>query len=289
MDSKPELQTPIMMDESALDAPLLQVTHDEEAHPSSPTPGDAAATPTDAHATIEVLDQVTRGEKQPNQYRDAVFALLFVGHLAAVSFCAFAWGVPAIRAGISRGGEDHHHSNNNNDDGSMEHFSLAGILGLCLLSTLAAGGIIFGALGVMIRYAEQLIQGSLLIWIGFTLLFGIAFAVKGLVWISVIYFVIFLLGVWYAYSAWHRIPFARANLVTATTAIKSNLGVMAVAFGMVVALVVWVFLWTLSMMGVYMRTRTCDDTGECNEGATGQIVGLLLLLSFYWTSEVITV
>lgn len=283
-DNDPET---ILMDAGALDAPLLQVTHDEESA-LSPAPSPVATTgdsnPQPNNTTITVMDQVTRGEKQPSQYRDSAFALLFVGHLVAIGFFGFAWGIPAMRQGL-----DVPSDSNNDSDYNTDHESFSGILGLCLLSAVAAVGIIFGALAIMIRHAEQLIQGSLCISIGLTLVFAVAFAAEGVVILAVLYFLMFLWGVWYAYWAWRRIPFARANLVTATTAINSNLGVMGVAFGLVLALVAWIFVWALSMTGVYMRTRTCDSSGECDDGTAGHIAGLFMMLSFYWTAQVIKV
>lgn len=292
MDSKSD-DDPILMDASALlDTPLLQVTHDEEIAQPYPTHSTTTATAVDDNDdnntnthTIEVLDQVTCGEKQPNQFRDPAFAVLFVGHLAAVSFFAFAWGFPALQAGIDANSGN---STGNGGDG-LENFSLTGILGICLLSTLAAGVLIFGALGVMICHADKLIQGSLVTSIAFTFGLGAAFAVKGLVWMAVLYFVMFLWGGWYAYAVWPRLPFATSILVTATTAIKANMGVTALAFGMALTLMAWFFVWTLAMMGVYSRFRTCDATSgeECDEGPVGQIAGLFLMLSFYWSSEVV--
>ena len=294
MDPNKDPETIMMDSMDALDAPLLQVTHDEEAA-AAPSPVAVATTaPNDNNnnndnvqeaihtntATIVVMDQVTRGEKQPSQYRDSAFALLFVGHLLAVGFFGFAWGIPFVREGLPSAGNSNNHDNDNE--------SLAGILGLCFLSAVGAMLIIFFFFGVMIRYAEKLIQGSLCISIGLTLLFAIAFAAEGVVVLAVIYFLMFLLVIWYAVSVWSRIPFATANLVTATTAIKSNMGIIPVAFGLVVALVAWIFVWTLSMTGVYMRTRTCDaTTGDCDDGTAGKVAGLFMMLSFYWTSEVL--
>ena len=106
MDSKDDPET-ILMEADALDAPLLQVTHDEESA-LSPVQSPIATTADNnteqqainTNTTIVVMDQVTCGEKQPSQYRDSAFALLFVGHLVAIGFFGFVWGIPAIREGM---------------------------------------------------------------------------------------------------------------------------------------------------------------------------------------------
>jgi hypothetical protein len=89
---------------------------------------------------------------------------------------------------------------------------------------------------------------------------------------------------------WRRIPFARANLQTALTAVRSNKGIIVVAFGMMVVFAVWSAMWMLSYLGIYMHaTRGCQgDECEQDNPLTG-FVGVLFLLSFYWTSEVIKV
>jgi len=291
-----------MENADSLDTPLLQVTHDEEsgaatnpvAATTTPPPPTTTTTANDdnggrssnaihVHNTITVQDQVARGEKQPNQYRDGIFAVLFVLHLGTVCTLGFAWGIPALREGM--------HQSTTNTHYSDDTLSLTGVLGLCLVSTVAAIMLIFGALCVMIQYADILIQGSLCLSIGVALVFAIGFAVEGFVWASVVYFLVFFLSLWYAYSVWRRIPFAKANLVTATTVVKSNVGIMVVAFGMVIAMMIWVTIWTLSATGILMRTRSCDDsTGQCEEdGPVGAIATFFLILSFYWTMEVIKV
>jgi len=262
-----DLQTPLINAEDTLsNAPVVL---DEEQG-------------TDAGDTLRivVMDEVReKGEQQPNQYRDAPFAILFVLHLIAISFFAFAWGLPAFFSSESSSTAD----NGTTDD----NLNLAGLLGLCFLSTLAAIGILAGTVAFMIRFAEILIQFSLISSISFSLVFVIIFAINGMVGPAVLYALLFALGAGYACCVWRRIPFARANLVTATTAIKTNLGIMGVAFGLVAVLMVWSFLWVLSYGGIYMHTRTCHQDGDCDEGGLGQFVGVLYLLSFYWTSEVI--
>ena len=268
---------------AAMEAPLLLHVDEEQPLPGTPT----------AHAhTIEVIDQVAaRGEKQPDQYRDAPFAVLFVVHLIAISYFAFVWGIPALIKGDND--DDGSHSYHPPDgDIVIDTTSMSGLLGICALSTVACLLVISGMLSVMIRFAEQLIQCSLILSVAFSFLIGLGAALNGLIVVAVVYFLFCAMGAFYAYCAWRRIPFARANLVTATTAIKNNLGITCVAFFLVIVHVVWVFVWMLSLMGIYLHTQTCDaTTGDCDESpsTSGKIASVFFLLSLYWTCEVIKV
>jgi hypothetical protein len=231
---------------------------------------------------FHVIDEVVRGEQQPHQYRDAPFAVLFLIHLVVIFYFAVAWGIPAIfDSGDS-------YNNNDNDTSSFEGLSVSGVLGLCVLCMLASLAIISGAMIFMIKFAEQLIQFSLIFSVILSLVFAVSFATQGLIVMSILYFILFLWGVCYAYFAWRRIPFARSNLVTATAAIKANMGVVAVAFGMLAVFAVWSVLWVLSFAGVYMHNVECQN-GECEEKSITGLVGVFYMLSFYWTVQVITV
>ncbi len=53
----------------------------------------------------------------------------------------------------------------------------------------------------------------------------------------------FAIGICYAKMAWPRIPFAAANLNTALTAVKSNMGLTVCAYGMLVLAFGWSLLW----------------------------------------------
>lgn len=84
-----------------------------------------------------------------------------------------------------------------------------------------------------------------------------------------------------------RIPFATANLETACTAVRSNLGVMAVALLGLLAGFLWTFWWVLTYLAVsYAASENAngeDDIAAINGGAT-----FALLLMFYWLHQVLS-
>jgi len=82
----------------------------------------------------------------------------------------------------------------------------------------------------------------------------------------------FAVGICYAYFVWNRIPFAATNLNTGITAIKANLGLMAVSTLFLVVAIIWSVCWSIAANGtMYVM----------GEGAL-----FLFLVSFYWTHQV---
>lgn len=73
---------------------------------------------------------------------------------------------------------------------------------------------------------------------------------------------------------WPRIPFAAANLNTALTAVKANMGLTVIAYFMMVLALGWTIFW---FMGV----------GDALTSSNGGIL-FLLFVSYYWTFQVLS-
>lgn len=84
----------------------------------------------------------------------------------------------------------------------------------------------------------------------------------------------FVIGICYGVVVWGRIPFAAANLNTALTAVKANMGLTVIAFLVMVLALGWSVFW---FMGV----------GEALSSSNGGII-FLLALSYYWTHQVLS-
>jgi hypothetical protein len=220
----------------------------------------------------ELPQAIQIGEKQPSFYRDVVFALLFVLQLGLVVGVAIFWGFPALRYGPPH-------------DTNTEDVEFLGILYICLLSGLAAAGISAASLAIMTRYAHLLVQFSVIFSIFSSLVMMVVFGFRNNDGAAVVAFLFFCLSAFYAWAIMHRIPFAASNLVTALTAVRANLGVAIVAYGMVMAAVLWSIIWMTSLIGVYARSADCDSQGVCY-GSVKSWTMILYLLSFYWTHQV---
>jgi Plasma-membrane choline transporter len=96
-----------------------------------------------------------------------------------------------------------------------------------------------------------------------------------------------VVAILYTCSVWSRIPFAAANLVTAVTAVRANIGLTFYAFLSIFLLLVWSVLWLVSASSTIFVLGNCDADGVCSNEVSG-IAIFLFLVSFHWTIQVIT-
>jgi len=143
---------------------------------------------------------------------------------------------------------------------------------------------------VMMRYPTQLVKTSLVfvtvlsgVWMLMALFFGSFFG-------ALIGVVFFAISVCYARAVWSRIPFASANLLTATTAVKANAGVTIQSYFIVILSLVWSVVWVVATIGLYVHTSTCttsQTTGQtvCSSNAGPALIWLIF--SYYFTHQVL--
>jgi len=95
----------------------------------------------------------------------------------------------------------------------------------------------------------------------------------GEVLMGVMGLVSFAVGVCYAYFVWPRIPFAAANLNTAISSIRANLGIALLAYLFLAIAFCWTLLWSAS---------AASAVASLGQGAL-----FLFFLSYYWTQQVL--
>jgi len=238
---------------------------------------------------------------QQPEYRDAPFAIAFLIHISVVIFIAIAWGLSALRqqqndddvydnndksyddGNNNNGGEE----SNDNSNSNNSYVSLSGILWLCFLTCLISIGISAASLQVMMHHAEILIQSSLIGSCCFMAVIAILFFMegRGLMIVGLCWVILLLVTAWYAKSVWNRIPFAAANLRTALSAVQTNGGICVVAYGIAFVAMIWTGIWSLALIGVSFKESTCVS-GVCQPHMNAISI-VLLILSFYWTSQVL--
>ena len=193
-------------------------------------------------------------QNPPKQFKDVIWALIFIGHLVAM--------VVVCSLGITNEGGV------NNGVGVN-----SSIVALVSVSGIVAVGITFAALSFMMNHTELLIQVALI----FSVLSSLAVCILGFMTGSILMGCLglfsFAIGCCYAKLVWQRIPFAAANLRTALTAVKSNLGLGVIACGLLVLALGWSVLW-FSGLGSALGSNTL-------------VVVFLLFLSFYWVHQVL--
>lgn len=150
-------------------------------------------------------------------------------------------------------------------------------------------------LSLLKDYAKWLIKFSLCFSIGTNVLLFCISVIYGRIFEGAFIFgVIALILSCYAKAVWHRIPYAASNLKSAVTALRTNLGVAILGFAAFLITIGWICLWVPAMLGtvIHFRTYETTDDNSVNFGtstSTGTVLALLLLLSFYWTTQVIRV
>lgn len=222
-------------------------------------------------------EEWTKGEKQPKACKDVPFAIVFNLHLVAMVGVAVLFGRDILQEsvnGITSSGTSDENIDANNYNGVI--YTTAIIGGLTLITSSIV-------LTFMIQFASILIEAALIGSVVLSLIACVMSFLLGSLIGAVFALIFFAINICYARYVWHRIPFATANLVTSLTVVKRNFGIILLAFVFVIVALLWSLLWTLAFSGVYDQTLVCDgETCSMNYGYL-----FLLLLSYYWTHQVI--
>lgn len=192
-----------------------------------------------------------KGESQPKQFQDGIWAILFGVHLAVMVVIMIVQSTSLESSGY-------------NYSGVVWCVSVCAVVAVILSSM---------ALGFMMQFATELVKMALFFSIGCSLAMGIMGALAGQMWMSIMGFASFALGCCYAYFVWSRIPFAAANLRTALTAVKVNLGLVAVAYFFLALAFGWSLWWSV--------------TAGTTVSTVGSAALFFFLLSYYWVHQVL--
>jgi len=227
---------------------------------------------------LQVGGNGSRGETQTAQYRDTPFALGFVVHLGVVLFMSLFWGVPVLFSS-----EKERHRNEEYD------FHVFGFLFLLGLVSTASLGLASMSLDFMINHAESMMQitlmaSSLVLVAEIVILF--LEKSPGLGFLGI--FFLICTGL-YAYSVQRRIPFAAANLRTALSAIQTNYGVCMVAYAVAAAANLFVVFWFLAFTGIAFKFGSHKWSDDELDFKLNPYLVLFMLLSYFWTSQVLQV
>lgn len=95
-----------------------------------------------------------------------------------------------------------------------------------------------------------------------------------------------LVSGYYAYAVWNRIPFAASNLVTALSAVRSNMGLSFFAYNNLIISFLWSILWGIAFVATIYVLGECDAEGNCQK-ETNPFLVFTFLVSYFWTAQVI--
>jgi hypothetical protein len=219
--------------------------------------GGASATPYSAAPSAGNADEGVRefngvkGDPQPKKFNDVAFAILFWLHLA-VMIVLLSMGTVQYQGNGS------------------DYTGLAICVVVC---GAVAIGLATLALSFMYIFASAMVKISLIFSVLSSALIGVLGAMTGDVLLIVMGFAGFLIGMCYAKLVWPRIPFASANLRTALTAVKQNMGLAVVAYFFCFVAFAWSVFWVVGLTSSMMTI--------------GQGIIFLYLVSFYWVHQVL--
>eukprot|EP01116_Phalansterium_solitarium_P013734 TRINITY_DN3113_c0_g1_i2.p1 TRINITY_DN3113_c0_g1~~TRINITY_DN3113_c0_g1_i2.p1 ORF type:complete len:484 (+),score=153.58 TRINITY_DN3113_c0_g1_i2:1195-2646(+) len=197
-------------------------------------------------------------------FRDVIFAVIFYAHIFALLILGGA--TPSSPSLI----DDNIVPQAGNTSDFRRFFLLV------LLTAVIGGGCAFGWLSIVRRFARQLIVASLCASVCVWGLLAVFMLARGQVVVGVCLLIPagwhLLLYVWWR----PRIPFAVAMLETVAQLVERFPATAYVAYGSLLVQLGWVAAW----IWLLCRVQFYESTAQA-------ALVVLLLLSFYWTSQVI--
>jgi hypothetical protein len=239
-----------------------------------------------------------KGELQEPAFRDKIFGIIFIAHFVTMIAVGACYASGALIT-IDGDGDDRRRRLDEDEEDDEDTDNVVLKLGLAFaLALFLAPGLSILMMTRMKAHAKTLIEWSLFFSIGFNLLLLVVFALTTPL-LAILPAVFVLILVCYAKAVWHRIPFAAANLKAAITVVQANLGMAVLALVNLPLVVCWMILWGYVTGSVvkspwFVEQETTveghDDVfGDHEETAitaAGNMAIFGLVLSFYWTLEV---
>jgi hypothetical protein len=251
------------------------------------------------------------GDGSSRRCNDAFWALLFYGHLIAIAVCTYLYTPtviasfapeqaeaeqlasqynynPHIRRSLEEQADDGgQQKQQEGDDGDLE-LNLSPRTILVLLSTSAILSLALStiALAVTMSCAEGLVKGALIFNVALFASICLMAFISQVYGLAVVLLLLTGFVAFYTCRVWSRVPFAAANLTTAVTAVRSNMGLAFYAYWSVLLVFLWSAWWSIASFSTVYVTNGCQVDGNCEKELNGGII-FLFLLSYYWTVQVI--
>jgi hypothetical protein len=253
------------------------------------------------------------GSPQPRKCNDAAFAILFLGHLVAIAAATIRYVPLAQDLALDayaennnerarrRTAENDDANNNEGENAYYEETSASEVTPqqiATLVGTVGVLAVLVSSLNlqVMVHCAKPLIKAALI----FNAISMVGVAAVGFLSGNAVGGAIgsmfAVLAIWFACSVWSRIPFAASNLVTATTAIRANLGVTTFSYLSIMVGLLWNLWWFVTVSSFtavkYYEQEQQNGGGGDDEEALAMdpmttFLMFLFFISYYWVYQVI--
>mmetsp|Transcript_22128 Transcript_22128/g.54726 ORF Transcript_22128/g.54726 Transcript_22128/m.54726 type:complete len:615 (+) Transcript_22128:113-1957(+) len=248
------------------------------------------------------------GEDQDLKFQNPCFAFIFLAQ--AITLLVF--GIHAIKTFVTYQDRDDDGDNDPQDDDNgsddidihvvlyyARHFLFAFLATVTSIIMLSAS-----VLSYLLRQTgatRRMIEISLIFAPVSYAMSAIGCMAVGLIPMAGIFLLSALLGTCYVCTVWKRIPVAAANLAVAMTAVKAHQGsLIGLGYTLTFVAASWTCMWVLAIGDIGFRDSSffwqCQapsssnqqhDDPNCSLTSGGVCVGLLLLLSLFWTLQVI--
>lgn len=239
--------------------------------------------------SVNLYMKSSKGVKQPKSCKDVLFGILFVVQLVVMCVVGLKFGPEALVPTA----EDLGPGEGMTDDELLDAVEDAKIILayqniVKMAYTCGAFAIIVSALALafMMAMSRRLVYVALVLSIGVSFAWGtIGIGISPKSFVPITGIIALMLTVGYMFVVWDRIPFASANLTTALTGVRDNLGLVGLAFFFQFLALVCSIYYSFTFVGLHdaMHYGELFDLSENSMIA----IDLLLLLSFYWTYQVL--
>ena len=248
--------------------------------------------------SVNLYMESFKGEKQPKSFKDVMWGILFVLQLVVMCMVGLKYGPEALvptadDLGPGDGLEDDTDlepllEGDLNDDDSKIVLAYQNIVKMAY--TCGAFAIIISALALafMMAMSRRLVYVALVLSIGVSFAWGtIGIGISPKSFVPITGIIALMLTVGYMFVVWDRIPFASANLTTALTGVRDNLGLVGVAFLFQFLTLLCSIYYTITFVGLHDAMHNGELKGLSDNMMWG--LDILLLVSYYWTYQVLRV
>ena len=235
-----------------------------------------------------------RGKEQPKACRDAFFAVLFLLQLILMCYIGITYGPEALVSdsemlGPKRGEQDDDVAVGAEVDRNAVPLELAywNIIKMAYTSGAFAMIVSGCALAFMMAMSRRLVYVALVLSIGVSFAWGtIGIGISPKSFVPITGIIALMLTVGYMFVVWDRIPFASANLTTALTGVRENLGLVCIAFECQFLALVCSIYYSFTFVGLH----NAMNVGTLEIGENWKVaVNAMLFISYYWTYQVLRV
>ena len=276
-------------------------------------------TPEPVHVTtMEVVgfdddgEAFVKGEPQPPAYKDIWFSRAFYLHLVGVIVTAIVY-IPSVFIDTDSNNEEKEGtwSTKSTTDSTFDNSTM--VIPLVVILAVLMGGSMVVTLSliiVMTNHSEKVIYLSFVAAPALLMAWAVVFAVLGgteglELGIHFGFYALFFAAisacVYRAYKS--KIPFAASTLQAALEALQVNRGLIFLSMGSLALAFSWSGLWITTMMGIFAaadakgkvscldlyptETDVYNRSDMCDVHPPNVLAIMFLILSFYWTHQVI--